>query len=109
MAENNVTHAACAVEVTTLATQLANLLHNAQALLALAADSLPAVPDADPDADNLIAATRAVVSQGGWCADLILERLEGGQVVGGAAEWLLPPSYHAAHGVVRQVQERVHG
>lgn len=36
---------------------------------------------------------RDLVSRLGWLADLGLGKLNGGQCVGGAEEWMLPPAY----------------
>jgi hypothetical protein len=47
---------------------------------------------------------RHAVCRIGWMADLALTRLGHPPVVGGAEDWLLPPSYHWEDGVPRKTR-----
>lgn len=76
----------------TLIGEIASCADALKQLICSVAESLSASEN-----DRLAVATN-VASQGlaekiGWAADVAVKKLGGGQVVGGAEEWMLPPIY----------------
>lgn len=82
MAEVNLT------QIRELATKIAG---SAQTIEMMAVLCVEGTEDAEASAAGC--AARDLAAQVGWMADMIITKLGGAGCVGGAEEWMLPPTY----------------
>lgn len=92
MTENNI----IAGSVNSVAIAQAQVILEQIAALASHGDRMCYYMGGDGDMDQIthqLMFLRDLVGRMGWLADLGLGKLNGGQCVGGAEEWMLPPAY----------------